>query len=348
MDFLPIEVWAALVGLFGGGILGLAARLGEFCTLGALESAVYGQDQKRLRMWGIALGVAILGTFTLAEFGQLEISATIYHSIKWNPFASIFGGLLFGYGMAYAGNCGFAALARIGGGDLRALVVVIVMAIFSLMTLGGPLASLRVMMFAENPSEGYQGFAHLLSGLTSLSPLFFAAIIAFILILWALMHKGLRKARKSMFWAFMVGVAITSSWWGTSFLADYSLGGVAVQGLSYTAPLGRSLIYIMTSTAGGLSFAVGSVFGVIIGGFIGSMIKGHFRWEACEDPQELGRQMLGAALMGIGGVIALGCSIGQGLSAFSTLAYSAPVTIAAISAGGILGLRRLLSGFQPE
>ncbi len=293
MDVLPIEVWAALAGLFGGGILGLAARLGEFCTLGALESAVYGQDQKRLRMWGIALGVAILGTFTLAEFGQVQISETIYHAIKWNPAASIVGGLLFGYGMAYAGNCGFGALARIGGGDLRALVVVIVLAIFSLMTLGGPLAGLRVMLFPEDPSEGYQGIAHLLAGLTSLSPLLFAAVIAFMLILWALMHEGLRNTRASMFWAVMVGVAITGSWWATSFLADYSLDAVAVQGLSYTAPVGRSLIYVMTSTAGGLNFAVGSISGVIVGGFIGSMLKGHFRWEACDDPQELGRQMMG-------------------------------------------------------
>jgi len=139
-----------------------------------------------------------------------------------------------------------------------------------------------------------------------------------------------------------------SAWWGTSFVADATLGSVDVQSHSFTAPLGRTLIYIMTSTAGGINFSVGSVVGVVVGGTIGSLIRGHFRWEACDDPQELRRQMFGAALMGIGGVIALGCTIGQGVSAFSTLSYSAPVTLGSIAVGGIFGLRQLVAGFQPD
>ena len=112
MDSLPVGVLAALIGAFGGIILGLAVRLGDFCTLGALESAVYGENPKRIRQWGIALGVAIIGTFLLAEFSSFSFADTIFYSTKWNPLGSIFGGLVFGYGMAYAGNCGFSALAR--------------------------------------------------------------------------------------------------------------------------------------------------------------------------------------------------------------------------------------------
>ncbi|MDH3264986.1 MAG: YeeE/YedE family protein, partial [Paracoccaceae bacterium] len=103
-----------------------------------------------------------------------------------------------------------------------------------------------------------------------------------------------------------------------------------------------------TSSGNNLNFGVGSVAGVLLGAFIGSLFKGHFRWEACEDPRELGRQIGGAALMGVGGVVALGCSVGQGLSAFASLAYSAPVTLAAIVGGGLLGLRHMIQGFQPE
>jgi uncharacterized protein len=104
----------------------------------------------------------------------------------------------------------------------------------------------------------------------------------------------------------------------------------------------------MTSTAGGISFSVGSVLGVLIGAYAGSLWRGRFRWEACEDPRELGRQVGGAALMGVGGVIALGCSVGQGLSAFATLAWSAPVTLAAICLGAFLGLRSLIGVAQVE
>jgi uncharacterized membrane protein YedE/YeeE len=103
----------------------------------------------------------------------------------------------------------------------------------------------------------------------------------------------------------------------------------------------------MTSSSSSLSFPIGSVIGVIFGAFIGSMIKGHFRWEACEDARELGRQMFGAVLMGFGGVIAMGCSIGQGVSAFSTLAISGPITLAAIVIGSILAIRQILMGYQP-
>jgi uncharacterized membrane protein YedE/YeeE len=103
----------------------------------------------------------------------------------------------------------------------------------------------------------------------------------------------------------------------------------------------------MTSTSGGLGFGVGSVAGVLVGAFVGSVSKGHFRWEACDDPRELGRQILGAFLMGAGGVLALGCSIGQGLTAFSALAWSAPVVLLSIFAGAALGLRQLIRGYRP-
>ena len=145
-----------------------------------------------------------------------------------------------------------------------------------------------------------------------------------------------------------MGCAITIGFWGTSVLYRESFGEGLVESYTFTAPLGRTMIYLMTLSAGGLVFSVGSVSGVIIGAFIGSSIKRDFRWEACEDPRELGRQVGGAALMGIGGVTALGCSVGQGLSAFSTLAYSGPVTLAAIAAGGLIGLRQLIHGYQPD
>jgi uncharacterized protein len=122
--------------------------------------------------------------------------------------------------------------------------------------------------------------------------------------------------------------------------------GLPVVSHSFSAPVGETLLYAMTGSARSASFAVGSVGGVLLGAFIGSMIKGHFRWEACEDPRELRRQIVGAAIMGVGAVIALGCTVGQGLSAFSVLAVSAPVTFLSIFAGAAFGLRQLIEGFS--
>lgn len=347
-EAIPPGVLAALAGLIGGLVLGLAARLGDFCTLGALESSVYGADQRRLRLWGVVLGVAIAGTFLAEALGIAAPTATFYHTIAWSPAASILGGLLFGYGMAMAGNCGFGALVRFGGGDLRSLVVVVVIGIFAFVTLSGPIAPLRTALFPQTDATGPQGIAHWLAARTGLPPLPFALLVAAAALAWALSHAPLRRARAKIAWGVAAGLSVVWCFVATTWIAETSLGEIGVEGPSFTAPLGRTIIFFMTSTAGGITFSVGLVAGVLAGAFTGSMIRGLFRWEACEDPRELGRQVSGAALMGIGGTLALGCSVGQGVTAMATLAVSAPVTLAAIAAGGLIGLRQLIGGFQPD
>jgi uncharacterized membrane protein YedE/YeeE len=348
MDSIPMEAFSALVGLGGGLVLGLAARLGDFCTLGALESAAYGADQRRLRLWGVVLGVAIAGAFLAEMLGFADLGATFYLTLEWNPLASIFGGLLFGYGMAMAGNCGFGALVRFGGGDLRSLVVVVVMGIFAFVTLSGPLGPLRTLLFEQIETPEPQGIAHWLAAQTGLAPITFALPVAAALMVWALVHAPLRRDPRRILWGVAAGLAIVFCLVGTTAVHRESLGAVGVEAPSFTAPLGRTILYFMTSTAGGITFSVGLVAGVLAGAFSGSLLRGMFRWEACEDPRELGRQVSGAAMMGIGGTVAIGCSIGQGVSAMSVMAFSAPVTLGAIVVGGLVGLRHLIGGFQPE
>lgn len=345
MDGWSMGIWAALIGLLAGGVLGLAARLGDFCTLGALESSRYGGDQSRLRMWGLALATAIALSHLGDSFGLINLQATMYHDMAWNPVASIFGGLIFGYGMALAGNCGFGALARFGGGDLRSLIVVAVIGITGFMTLAGPIAPLRIALFPQKQAVAEHGITHNLAQL-GIPPLLSALIIAALLAVWALSYSGLRERPNRIFWGIAVGLTIAGSLLGTSYLNDLSLDVVPVEGPSFTAPIGRTLIYLMTATAGGMTFSVGSVVGVVVGAFLGSIIRGWFKWEACDDPRELGRQTGGAALMGIGGVIAMGCTIGQGMTGFTTLAWSGPVTLLAIAIGGRLGLRQLIGDYK--
>ncbi|MGA1684527.1 MAG: YeeE/YedE family protein [Gemmobacter sp.] len=348
MEDIPVGAIAALAGLVGGLVLGLAARLGDFCTLGAIETAVYGRDEMRLRLWGVVLAVAILGTQAGAALGAIDLGATVYHAIAWNPLASVAGGLAFGYGMAMAGNCGFGALVRFGGGDLRSLVVVVVMGIFAYVALSGPLAPLRLALFDQPVAAGPQGMAHDLGLGEGVGALALGALIAAGLGGWALGSAQLRAARRQTAWAVAAGLAVVWCLYATSQLSDASLGAVAVEGPSFTAPVGRTLIFLMTSTAGGITFSIGAVAGVMLGAFAGSLWRGRFRWEACEDPRELGRQVGGAALMGVGGVVALGCSVGQGVTGFATLAWSGPVTLAAIVAGALIGLRQLIGGHQPS
>ena len=347
-DNIADTTLVALIGLLGGVVLGLAARLGRFCTLGAIEDLLYQDSSVRMRMWVLAIAVAILGSFTLTGLGLLDPAQTIYLGFAFNPFAAVLGGLTFGYGMALAGNCGFGTLARLGGGDLRSFVIVLVMGISAYVTLSGPLAGLRVALFPTPPVEdALPGIAHLASTTLGLPLVTTGLAIGAVLLIAALWTAEIRTRPKSIFWGAAVGLAITSGWAGTQWIAANGFAPVPVESHTFSAPLGDTILYLMTSSGNSLNFGVGSVAGVLLGAFIGSLIKGHFRWEACEDPRELRRQILGGALMGVGAVVAFGCTIGQGISAFSVLAFSAPVTMLSIIAGCAFGLRQLIEGFAP-
>ncbi|WP_417724059.1 YeeE/YedE family protein [Salipiger sp.] len=348
-DLLSEHGLVALIGLGSGLLLGLAARLGRFCTLGAIEDLLYGGSDLRMRMWGVAIGTAVLGSFFLMAAGLLDGTQTHYLSIRWMPLASILGGLAFGYGMALAGTCGYGAIARLGGGDLRSFVIVLVMGVSTYVVLSGPLAPLRAALFPQSAvtAASPPGIAHQLGVLTGLPVNGIGMILGGLILAASLASRPLRSRPRQIAWAVAVGLAVILAWAGTFHVAQTGFEGLPVVSHSFAAPLGESILWWMTGSARPITFAVGSVAGVWAGAFLGSLIKGHFRWEACEDPRELRRQIFGAALMGAGAVVASGCTIGQGLSAFSVLALSAPVTMAAILAGAAIGLRQLIVGFQP-
>ncbi|MGC8203657.1 YeeE/YedE family protein [Aliiroseovarius sp. PTFE2010] len=335
----PLAV--ALVGLVGGIGLGLAARLGRFCTLGAIEDVLYGGSGERLRMWGVAIAVGIIATHALMAAGLVVPADTVYLSFTVTPLAAVLGGLVFGYGMALAGNCGFGALARLGGGDLRSFVIVLVMGVASFVTISGPLARLRVTLFPNLPAADLPSIPAAVSQLTGLNMAMVGLGIG-VVALAALVLRGARA--KTLAWGALVGLSVASGWAGTQYVAANGFETLPVVSHTFSRPLGEAMIWLMTSSARPLSFGVGSVAGVLAGAFIGSLWLGHFRWEACEDPRELRRQITGAALMGVGAVVAFGCTVGQGISAFSLLAFSAPLVFVSIFAGAALGLRQLIGG----
>lgn len=347
LDFLGEANAAALLGLLGGVALGLAARVGRFCTLGAIEDTLYGADDRRLRMWALAIGVAIIGTHIALGFGHFESIQSAYLDRVWNPLGTIIGGLMFGYGMALSGNCGYGALARLGGGDLRSFVIVLVMGLSAYFVMSGPLALTRVWLFpVETGATTPQGFTQLFAKF-GVSPILTGIGIGGAMIVLALANARMRVSYRHVIWGVIVGVAIVSGWLGTYWIAVTGFEAEPIQTHTFAAPIGDTIFYSMTASGTSLSFSVGSVIGVVFGAALGSYSKGHFRWEACDDPRELCRQLLGAAIMGPGAILAVGCSIGQGISAFSVLAFSAPVAFLAIFLGAMLGLRQLITGFAP-
>ena len=338
--------FAALVGLLGGIALGLAARIGRFCTLGAIEDFLYGDSTARLRMWAIAIGVAVISTHVAIGFQLFVPSDAAYLDRVWNPLGTIVGGLMFGYGMALSGNCGYGALARLGGGDLRAFVIILVMGLSAYFVMSGPLATTRVWLFpVETDATSPQGFSQFLETF-GIKAAYSGVAIGLAILAGTLFFFKESLPAKSIFWGSVVGLAVASGWIGTTWIAENGFAVEPVETHTFAAPIGDTIFYFMTASGNELSFSVGSILGVLIGAAMGSYSKGHFRWEACEDPRELKRQILGASIMAPGAILAVGCSVGQGISAFSTLAFSAPVALLSIFIGCAFGLRQLIVGFS--
>ena len=171
-------------------------------------------------MWLLAIGVAGLGTSALVALGLLDPTQSIYHLAQFSPLAAILGGLMFGYGMALAGNCGFGALARFGGGDLRSFVIVLVMGISAYVILSGPLAHVRLMLLtATDVDISQRSYPELASTFTGVGHTLFSIVMFLVLTLFALSSAAFRRQPKAMFWGTAVGVAIVSGWAGTSYVA---------------------------------------------------------------------------------------------------------------------------------
>ena len=345
MDELGAGTIAALGGFLGGVVLGFAARWGRFCTLNAIETNVLGGDNSGLRMWGIAIATAIIGTFALDQLSIINLDFSFYLASPVSLLANCVGGLLFGIGMALVGTCGYGTLARVGGGDLKSVVTFLVMGITAYATLRGVTAYLRVGLFPNPPNpETPASFAHLIGNISGAGTHTTAYLAAIVLFLICLLHRDFRNQLKKPAVGVLVGLIIVWGWFTTGFLALDEFDPYPLESYTFAAPLGETLIYGMTMSGASLKFGIGAVLGVIAGAAITSVAQGYFRWEACDDAREMRRQILGGVLMGFGSVTAMGCTIGQGVTAASLLAYSAPVTLISIYIGAWAGLHYLISG----
>ena len=344
MPDLPPFIVRTVLGLVLGLMLGFVARRGQFCTLGAIEDAIYAKDTRRLRMWLLAAAVAIAGTQSLENAGHLDLSRSIYTAARIEWGGAVIGGLLFGVGMALVGTCGFGTLLRLGGGDLKALVAFFVMALTAMMTMRGLTGLLRVRSIEplsyEVAGSVSQRIPDLL-GLTGTTGRLFPIVGAGALAAVAC-TAGFLRSRWSAATGVAIGVIVVLGWWATGSAGYDPFDTRRVESFSFVAPLGETVLYAMLASGLRPDFAVGSVVGVIAGAFLAAKSAGHFRWEAPDDAREMKRHLLGAFLMGFGGIAALGCTIGQGITGISTLAVGSFIAIASILVGARFGLYLLI------
>lgn len=341
-----------LAGLFLGLIIGTASRWAEFCTLGAIADTVVLGDQRRLRAWGLAIAVSIAGTQVLHMVGIVDIGQSIYLGSGFGWLGALLGGLMFGLGMALVGTCGYGTLIRLGGGDLRALVDLATLGFFAYLTLSGPIAYVRTFLIEptnialpglENP--GFPELAAYVFGLAngSIRPLMVLLIVASLLF-FCFRDRSFRSCYKQIVVAIIIGLAVTAAWLTTGAIGHDEFDPRPPISLTFVRPLGDSLLYLMLMSGMNMNFGIASVAGVLIGAHLVARAKDEWRCEGFDGDREMIRHFAGSALMGTGGVLALGCTIGQGISGMSTLSLSAPLALLAIFAGATFGLRYLEEG----
>ncbi|WP_417669770.1 YeeE/YedE family protein [Roseibium sp.] len=349
MGEIDPQVVLPFLGLAAGCVLGFAARVNRFCTLSSLERYWYAGDANGLRTWVLAGAVALGMTqvASMAGFADIEQSFYLFPLFPWS--GAILGGLMFGIGMAFVGTCGFGAVIRLGGGSLRALIVLVVLGLSALAAQRGLIAQLRVLVVDNLALDvsfaGDQSIGSLLSFVLGFDARAVTAVLVLVVLLgWVFCDKSYRRRGWDILTAVSIGGAIAFGWLATTWASRNAFEPVQIEAGSFVVPVGDAILKLVTYTGTLPDYGVGLIAGALIGAVAGAWWKQDSRWEACDDARELSRHLIGAVLMGVGGVFAMGCTIGQGVSGLSVLALTVPLTMGSIAIGARIGLAYLLEG----
>ena len=342
--------WALpAAGLLTGTVMGYVARRSHFCTMSALERYWYAGNANGLRAWVLAAATALVATQAMVALGWINISSNMYVGPMLPIAGPIVGGLMFGFGMAFVGTCGFGALIRLGGGNLRALVVLTGIALAAMAAERGLTGHVREALVdpvaIDVSALGGQSLGAIASTLAGRDvSLMVSLVISILMIAWVLRDGRFRADKAKLRAGLTIGLCIAAGWYFTSMFAQRLFVPVQLEAGSFVSPLADTILQIVTVTGALPDYGVGLVVGVLAGAAVAAWHSDDMRWEACDDARELSRHLLGAFLMGTGGILAFGCTIGQGVSAFSVLALSAPIVVASIALGARVGLAVLVEG----
>lgn len=341
------SIWMqALGGVAIGAALGFAVQRSKLCTFGAIEDFLVGGDSRRLRVFALALGIAILGTQSLVLTGLLKPTETSYVPAGLPVLSIMIGSVAFGIGMALVGTCGMGSLVRLGTGDLRGLVVVVMLGATAYAMLRGIFADFRISVLEQVafglPEPGID-FSALVSRVLGFEArALVAAVLGLALCVAALRDSRLRRTPRLVMAGAALGVLVAAGWCLTALLHDDFAAPVRPQSLTFVSTVGKAVYAGLMSAQAFADFGVGSVFGVVLGAYFGARFADEFRWEAFDDDREMRRHLCGAALMGAGGILAGGCTIGQGITAGSMLALSWPIAVGGMIVGARLGIAFLM------
>ncbi len=326
----------ALAGVAIGFVFGFFAQRSRFCLRSATIEFSRGVRGGKLTVWLFAFASAVLATQALIALGLADVSSARQLASRGSLSGAAIGGAMFGVGMILARGCSSRLLVLAAQGNLRSLLSGLVFAVTAQAAWTGALAPWREQISAWWTVEG--GAARDLIGLTGMGrsgALLFGALWLLAAIRWA-WHQ------RVPFWgwagAVMVGLSIAAAWWFTSFVALLGLDAqvAPVQSLSFTGPSAEVLVRVLFAPDKAPTFDLGLVPGVFLGAFAAAALFGELKLEGFSGGASMRRYMVGAVLMGFGGMLAGGCAVGAGLSGAAVFTVTSWVTLSAMWAAAAL------------
>jgi len=338
-------------------VFGAVAQRVSFCTMGAVTDVVNFGDWRRMRMWLLAIAVAIAGAAALQAAGLVDLSKSIYTGSKVAWLSHLLGGFLFGFGMTLASGCGSKTLIRAGAGNLKSLVVLAFLGIAAYMTLKGAFAPWRV--------NGLDPVRIDVGATTSDLPAIVAVwgwpaakywlpyVVAGAIAAFVFANREFRTTAELIIGGVIVGGVIVGGWYVSGHLGYVvedpstleerfiATNTGRMESYSFVAPVANllELLVLWTDQSRVLTFGIAGVLGMLAGSAAMALATRTFRWEGFGSVEDVGNHIVGAILMGFGGVTALGCTIGQGLTGISTLAVGSVLTLGAIVVGCVAAVR---------
>lgn len=353
MEEISTVVLVSALGFALGIVFGATAQRTNFCTMGAISDVVFMGDWNRFRAWMLAIAVAILGSQALHMTGTVDLSASIYLTSNLGWAGAVIGGLLFGFGMTMTGGCGNKTLVRLGAGNLKSLVVALFLGIFAYMTLRGMTGLARVELegamnvdleAAGMTDQGMPAFLGLL-GVPEMAARWIVITVVVGGLFWFILKSAeFRASKADVAGGAIIGLLVPAAWYVTGVIGFDDFEPTPLASFTFVAPVGEGIQYLMTFTGSTINFGIAVVGGIIVGSFIAAKSSGEFRIEAFTDANDMVRHMVGGAIMGIGGVMALGCTVGQGITGMSTLAVGSALALLLILLGGYFGMKYLEEG----
>lgn len=341
-------------------IFGAVANKVDFCTMGAVSDIVNMSDWRRMNMWLLAIAVAIAGAHGLQAAGLIDLGKTFYTTPQVNWLSHALGGMLFGFGMTLASGCGSKTLIRAGAGNLKSIIVLLFLALSAYMTLKGLFAFTRVHYLDavrfDLAAHGmkYQDLSTIASMLSGLhTRAWLPYVIAGVIILLVLINRDFRTSPGLIVAGIVIGAVIVGGWAVSGkigYIAEHpqtleetfvATNSGRMESYSFTSPVAYTLelLLLWSDQSRIVTFGIAGVLGMALGSTAMALFTRRFRWEGFTSKEDLVNHATGGILMGFGGVTALGCTIGQGLTGISTLAIGAVISFFSLIVGSVIALK---------